>query len=92
MRPNVDTSFLDLSECLLKFENAPISKRELIVWMLREWGIERVLWSSDHLSLRGPTSPLTPLRALETLSKYPFTQEEMDTILNNDASAWLEGP
>ena len=92
MRPNADTSFLDLSECLLQFEDAPISKRELIVWMLREWGIERVLWSSDNFTIRDPNSPLTPLGALTTLSKYPFTQEEMDLIRNNDASAWLEGP
>ena len=91
MRPNPDTSFLDLSGCLNVFEDAPISKRELIVWMLRRWGIERILWSSDHLVLRGPDSPFTPLGALNTLSKYPFTQEEMDLIRDNDASAWLSG-
>jgi len=91
MRPNVDTSFLDLSGCLLELEDAPLSKREMIVWMLRKWGIERVLWTSDYLVLRGPTHPLSPLGALDTLTKYPFTQEELDLILNNDASAWLEG-
>ncbi len=91
IRPNVDTSFLDLSECLLNFEDAPISKRELMVWMLRKWGIERVLWSSDNLVLRGPTSRLKPLAALDTLTKFPFTQEEIDIIRNNDASAWLVG-
>ena len=92
LRPNADTSFLDLSGCLLQFEDAPVSKRELMVWMLRKWGIERVLWSSDNLVLRGPTSRLKPLAALDTLTKYPFTQEELDIILNNDASAWLTGP
>jgi len=91
MRPNADTSFLDLSICLNNFEDAPFSKRELIVWRLREWGIERLTWSSDYTRLRGPTSRLTPLAALETLTKYPFTQEELDIILNNDASAWLSG-
>ncbi|MCH8351997.1 MAG: amidohydrolase family protein [Chloroflexi bacterium] len=91
MRPNVETSFLDLSDCLLLFEDAPISKRELMVWMLRKWGIERVLWSSDNLVLRGPDSSLKPLAALETLSKFPFTQKEMDIIRNNDGSAWLSG-
>ena len=91
MRPNPNTSFLDLSGCLNQFEDAPISKRELIVWMLRRWGIERILWSSDHLVLRGPDSPFTPLGALNTLSKFPFTQEEMDIIRDNDASAWLSG-
>ena len=59
--------------------------------MQREWGIERVLWSSDNLVLRGPTSRLKPLAALDTLTKFPFTQEELDIILNNDASGWLEG-
>ena len=24
-------------------------------------------------------------------TKYPFTQEELDIILNNDASAWFTG-
>ncbi len=43
MRPNADTSFLDLSICLNQFVDAPLSKRELIVWQLRKWGIERVL-------------------------------------------------
>ena len=33
----------------------------------------------------------TPKEAQETLSKYPFTQEEIDLILSNDASAWLKG-
>ena len=91
MRPNADTSFLDVSICLNQFEDAPFSKRELIVWSLRKWGIERVTWSSDYLRVRGPTSRLTPLGALDTLSKYPFTQEEADLIRNNDASAWLTG-
>ena len=91
MRPNVDTSFLDLSDCLLLFEDAPISKREQMVWMLRKWGIERVLWSSDNLVLRGPDSSLKPLAALETLTKFPFTQKELDIIRNNDGSPWLSG-
>ena len=74
---------------MLLYEDAPISKRELIVWMLKDWGLERVLWTSDNLTIRGPDSPLTPLRALNTLTKYPFTQEELDVILNNDASGWF---
>jgi len=91
MRPNPDTAFLDLSICLNQFEDAPFAKREMIVWRLREWGIARLLWSSDHLEVRGPNSPLTPRGALETLSKYPFAPAELDVILNNDGSAWLSG-
>ena len=32
-----------------------------------------------------------PKEALETLTKYPFTQEEIDIILSNDAWVWLSG-
>ena len=61
----------------------------MIVWRLQKWGVERLLFSSDHLRLLGFP---TPGQALETLRKYPFSQEEMDLILSGDtASAWLEG-
>ena len=88
MRPNRDSAFIDLSLCLREFEDAPLSKRELVVWRLRKWGVERLLFSSDYLKLFGLPKPG---EALKTLSKYPFTQEEIDLILSNDASAWLEG-
>ena len=88
MRPNPDSAFLDLSLCLWKFEDAPLSKRELIVWRLRQWGVDRLLFSSDHWTIAGFP---TPGQALDTLVKYPFTQEEIALITSNDASAWLEG-
>ena len=89
MRPNPDNAFIDLGLCLKHFEDAPLSKRELVVWHLRNWGIEYLLFSSDYLKLVGLP---TPGEALETLGKYPFTQEEMELILSGDAaSAWLEG-
>ena len=89
MRPNPDSAFIDLSLCLQEFEDAPPSKRELVVWRLRKWGVERLLWSSDYLKLVGLP---TPGEALKTLGKYPFTQDEMDLILSGDgASVWLEG-
>ena len=88
MRPNPDSAFIDLSLCLKHFEDAPLSKREMVVWHLRNWGVERLVWSSDYLEILGLP---TPGEALETLSKYPFTSEEMDLILSNDASAWLKG-
>ena len=91
LRPNPDTAFLDLSICLNHFEDAPFSKRELIVWRLRKWGIERLLWSSDYVRIN--PAQQTPLEALETLEKYPFTQAEIDTLLSGGAaSLWLEGP
>ncbi len=86
MRPNPESAFVDLSLCLQEFEDAPLSKRELIVWRLRKWGVERLLWSSDYLKL---VELPKPGEALETLSKYPFTQEEMELLTSNDASAWL---
>jgi predicted TIM-barrel fold metal-dependent hydrolase len=81
--------YLEVSACLKFYEDAPLAKRELMVWRLKKWGLERVFLGSDYLMF----SPVeTPKEALETLSKYPFTQEEIDIILDNDASAWLFGP
>jgi predicted TIM-barrel fold metal-dependent hydrolase len=80
--------YLDVSACLKFYGDAPLAKRELMVWRLKKWGLERVFLGSDYLMI-APVE--TPLEALETLSKYPFTQEEIDIILDNDASAWLFG-
>lgn len=85
----VENRFVDVSACLKIYEDAPLSKRELIVWRLRKWGLERVLFGSDYLML---AHLQTPTQTLETLTKYPFTQEEIDMITSNDASAWLYGP
>ena len=85
---SLENRFLDVSACLVIYKDAPLSQRELIVWNLRRWGLDQVFFASDYLMV----APLeTPKEALETLSKYPFTQEEIDLILRNDASAWLFG-
>ncbi len=81
-----ETSFVDTSACLKFFKDAPESTRERIVWQLRRWGIDKVLFGSDYLQFLPEE---TPLEALDTLTKYPFTQDELDTILNNDASDWI---
>ncbi len=86
---HLENFYLDLSAHLDLYRDAPLSKREVIVWRLRKWGLERVLFGSDYLML-APVE--TQQEALETLSKYPFTQEEIDLILSNDGSAWLFGP
>lgn len=83
-----DNLWLDTSACLKFYKNAPLSTKEEIVWQLRKWGLERVLFGSDYL-LVAPQE--TPAVALETIASFPFTQEELDIILNNDGSAWLEG-
>jgi predicted TIM-barrel fold metal-dependent hydrolase len=81
-----ENSYVDTSACLKYFRDAPLAERELIVWRFRQWGIDRVLWGSDYLTILPEE---TPQEAIETLTKYPFTQEEIDTILANDGSAWL---
>ena len=85
---SMDNLFTEVSSCLKFYRDAPRSQRELIVWRLRKWGINRVFLGSDYLSI-APVE--TPQEALDTLSKYPFTEREIRTILNNDASAWLDG-
>lgn len=85
---NLDNLFTDMSSCLNFYRDAPRAQRELIVWRLRKWGIDRVFLGSDYLSI-APVE--TPREARETLARYPFTRKEINTILNNDASAWLVG-
>ncbi len=80
-----ETSWVDVSACLVFFEDAPWSQRELLVWRLRKWGIGHVLFGSDYFVHYGQT----PAEAQETLTRFPFTQEELDTILANDGSEWL---
>jgi len=86
---SLENKFLDLSACLATYQDAPMSQRELIVWNLRRWGLDQVFFGSDYLMVAAVE---TPKKALETLAQYPFTQEEIDLILSNDASAWLFGP
>jgi predicted TIM-barrel fold metal-dependent hydrolase len=82
---NPETSYVDVSACLRFYSDAPLSHRELLVWRLRKWGIGHVLFGSDYFAADGAT----PREALETLTLYPFTQDELDTILSNDGSDWL---
>lgn len=83
-----DNLFMDISFCQKLYKEAPLSRRESIVWQLRRWGLERVFFASDYLMV---ATVETPKEALDTLTRYPFTQEEIDLILSNDASAWLPG-
>lgn len=86
-----DNLWLDTSFCLKFFKGAPPSTKEEIVWRLRKWGLEHVLFGSDYLLFALGSPQETPAEALETIASYPFTQEEIDLILSNDGSAWLEG-
>lgn len=78
--------FVDTSSCLEFYKDAPQATKELMVWRLRKWGINRVFYASDYLQLQ-PVA--TPTEALETIRSYPVSQDELDAILNNDGSAWL---
>lgn len=81
--------FIDVSASLSAFQDAPLSERELMVWRLRKFGLDHVLFGSDYL--RSDPTADTPAAALKALSAYPFTQAEIDLILANDGSAWLGG-
>lgn len=83
---NPDTLFVDTSSCLEFYKDAPRAQKELIVWRLRTWGLDHVLFASDY-DYAGSAEP--PAAALATLRSYPFTAAELDTILANAGSAWL---
>ncbi len=85
---NPQNLYMDLSASLQFYQDAPLSKRELIVWRFRKWGIGKLFFGSDYLNA---APQQTPIEALATLTHYPFTQEEIDIILNNDGSDWLYG-
>jgi predicted TIM-barrel fold metal-dependent hydrolase len=80
--------YMDLSASLQFYQDAPLSKREVMVWRYRKWGIKKLFFGSDYLKI---APQQTPTEALETLTRYPFTQEELDIILSNDGTAWLHG-
>ncbi len=81
--------FIDLSAYLSAHQDAPLAERELIIWRLRQFGLDHVLFGSDYLAA-DPTAD-TPAEALNAMKAYPFTQAELDSILGNDGSAWLAG-
>jgi len=82
---NPETSWVDISACLAFYADAPLAEREMIVWRLRKWGIPHVLFGSDYYAYIGET----PQQTLDILARYPFTQDELDTILDNDGAGWL---
>ncbi len=81
--------FIDVSAYLSAHRDAPLSEREVIVWRLRQFGLDHVLFGSDYLAV--DPSADTAAEALEAVSAYPFTRAELDSILGNDGSAWLAG-
>jgi predicted TIM-barrel fold metal-dependent hydrolase len=80
--------FMDLSSSLKFYQDAPLSMKEGMVWHFRKWGIDKLFMGSDYLQV---APQQTPTEAIATLARFPFTQAELDTILNNDGSEWLYG-
>jgi hypothetical protein len=81
-------AWVDVSACLEYFQDSPRSQRELIVWRLEKWGIANVLFGSDYLQF---LPEQTPQEALKTLTRYPFTQRQLNRIVGNDGAQWLQG-
>jgi predicted TIM-barrel fold metal-dependent hydrolase len=52
--------------------------------LMRQWGMERVLYGCDF-----PLS--TPAEALELDARFPLTSEEYNQIMDNDNSAFMQG-
>ena len=80
--------YMDLSASLQFYQDAPLAKRELMVWRFRKWGIDKLFFGSDYLHI---APQQTPAEALQTLTQYPFIKAELDSILRNDGSSWLYG-
>jgi predicted TIM-barrel fold metal-dependent hydrolase len=85
---NNENLFVDTSSCLNFYKDAPKAQKELMVWRMRKWGIERVFFASDYLMV---APDATPAEALDIIRSYPFTRRELSTILTNDASTWSTG-
>ena len=85
---NNENLFVDTSSCLNFYKDAPKAQKELMVWRIKKWGIERVFFASDYLMV---APDATPAEALDIINSYPFTRKELSTILANDASTWLTG-
>lgn len=85
--PKPENIFTETSSMFNFYKDAPIEKKREIVWLLRKFGINRVFYGSDYIALQ-PENP-RPVETLQNLAAYPFTQDEIDTILNNKGTHWL---
>ena len=87
--PNLeqDKQYLVASSCLDFNKDAPLVKKELVLWRLRQWGMDHVLLGSGYQKL----SPRqTPAEMLDVVGRFPFTQEEIDLITSDAVvNDWL---
>lgn len=68
--------WLDLSATLMFFAKSPY--QEQLEWVLRQVGVDRLIWASDF--------PLdNPAHSLASLDAYTFTAEEQQTICHDNA-------
>ncbi len=45
---NPTNLYMDLSATLKFYQDAPLSKREMMVWRFRKWGIGKLFFGSDY--------------------------------------------
>ncbi len=70
--------YADISGLMPFYADSP--NRDEIVWQLRTFGIDHVLFGSDY--------PLfTPEETLRAMDRYPFTDAERETILVRNAAS-----
>jgi predicted TIM-barrel fold metal-dependent hydrolase len=73
---------VDISAIAGLFAGSPFA--EQLTWVLRQLGVDRVLFGSDY-----PVED--PVRALEATGKLGFTDAELAAIMHDNAAELLEG-
>ncbi|MCH7653004.1 MAG: amidohydrolase family protein [Chloroflexi bacterium] len=82
-----DNQYLVASSCLDFNKNAPLVKKELVLWRLRQWGMDHVLLGSGYLRMN-PRQ--TPADMIDVIAQFPFTQAEIDLITGDTVvNDWL---
>ena len=82
-----DQQYLVASSCLDFNKDAPLVKKELVLWRLRQWGMDHVLLGSGFQKLK---SRQTPAEMIDVIGQFPFTQEEIDLITSDAVvNDWL---
>ena len=82
-----DNQYLVASSCLDFNKDAPLVKKELVLWRLRQWGMDHVLLGSGYLKM-DPRQ--TPAEMIDVIGQFPFTQEEIDLITGDAVvNDWL---
>ncbi len=68
----VKNVYVDISAIIPVFQNHP--ERDLLIWHLREFGVDRLFFASDY-------PVFTPQTTIEALQQFGFTREELNGIM-----------